>query len=313
MTIASAAGKVILLGEHAVVYGRPAIAVPISDIRATVEVTDLSPGERTYILAEDLGETYRLDQEYEGEAAYPLQTTVRNTLDHLGVATADRALAIDIRSEIPIARGMGSGTAVATALVRALSEHFGRYLGSRAVSDLVYKTELIYHGAPSGVDNTVVAYEQPVFFVKGERTDVFWVGQPFSLVIADTGVPSRTRDSVQQVAHKWTADQRRYDELFDEIGAAVMEARRAIAAGELPQLGRLMNRNQDLLRGLGVSSPELDRLVGAALEAGAMGAKLSGGGMGGCMIALASDATADEIVSSLLSAKARQAFRTTVQ
>lgn len=312
MTIASAAGKVILLGEHAVVYGRPAIAVPISDVRATVEVTELRSGEGISIVAEDLEETYRLDREYDAEAAYPLQTTVRNTLEHLGIDIADQALRIVVRSDIPIARGMGSGTAVATALVRALAGHFQRHLTSRAISDLVYETEVIFHGAPSGVDNTVVAFEKPVYFLKGERTDVFWVGQPFALVIADTGVPSRTRDAVQEVARKWSADRRRYDDLFDQIGAAVTEAKRAIAEGELRRLGQLMNRNQDLLHELGVSSPELDRLVGAARGSGAMGAKLSGGGMGGCMIALVDDATTEDVISSLLLDDAHQVVRTTV-
>ncbi|MBC7234268.1 MAG: mevalonate kinase, partial [Chloroflexi bacterium] len=130
--------------------------------------------------------------------------------------------------------------------------------------------------------------------------------------IADTGVPSRTRDSVAQVRRGWEATPDRYERLFDEIGAAVDTAQAAIARGDLDALGMLMNRNQRLLQELGVSSPELDRLVDAALRAGALGAKLSGGGKGGCMIALIGAAEA-QIVTALLLAGAQRVFSTIVR
>ena len=314
MTAASAAGKVILLGEHAVVYGRPAIAVPVSDLRATVEVLEHPEGRGLTIEAQDLGQSYRLDREYDDEAALPLQSTVRNTLNRLGVPVETQALRLAIHSRIPIARGMGSGTAVATALVRALAEHFGHNLTARQVSDLVYQTEILLHGTPSGIDNTVVAFEKPVYFVKDRRADPFWVGRPFTLLIADTGIPSKTRDSVAEVRQRRAVDHRRYEAIFDEIGVAVEEAKGTIARGDLPRLGRLMSRSQRLLQELGVSSPELDQLVEAALEAGALGAKLSGGGKGGCIIALVNDEIGgDDIVSALLLAEASQVMSTTVR
>ncbi len=312
MTTASAAGKTILFGEHAVVYGRPAIAVPVSDLRATAQVERGPAGEGVALVAEDLGETYRLDQEYASDTAQALQATVRNTLQHLGIPQKSADLVIHVHSQIPIARGMGSGAAIATALVRALARHYGRYLTSSAVSDLTYQTEIIFHGTPSGIDNTVIAFEKPVYFVKGERMDIFWVGKPFTLLIGDTGVPSRTRDTVASVRQQWLADRGRYETLFDHVGQVVDSARQAIATGNLHTLGQLMNENQALLQEMGVSCPALDRLIAAAREAGAKGAKLSGGGGGGCMIALANGETDSRIATALLLAGATQVISTVV-
>ena len=316
MVSASASGKTILLGEHSVVYGRPAIAVPVSDVRATVEITDLAPigidSPGVVIVAEDLGQTYDLEAISEDLVARPLQTTVLNTFEHLGLSPRDRHLRIAIRSQIPIARGLGSGTAVATALVRSLALHYGQSIPLRVTSDLVYETERILHGTPSGIDNTVIAFEKPVYFVKGERRDIFWVARSLTLLVADTGIASKTRDTVAAVRALWEADERRYEALFDEIGDAVREARQAAIDGELEQLGTSMNRNHLLLQELTVSSPELDCLVSAALRAGALGAKLSGGGRGGCMIALVDKRTREDVFSALLLANARAVIATTV-
>jgi len=310
---ATAPGKAILLGEHAVVYGRPAIAVPVSHVRAAVQLESCPPGHGIDIVAADLGKSYRLDRTYADELAYPLQATVRNALDHLCIPAHDRHFRLEIRSQIPIARGMGSGTAVATALVRAIAQHYGRHLTSRAISDLVYQTEVLFHGTPSGVDNTVVAFEKPVYYVRDRQIDVFWVATPLPLLIADTGIPSRTRDTVAVVRQGWLQDRGRYNALFDDIGVGVDAAREAIATGELARLGMLMTRNHGLLQELGVSCRELDHLVDAALGAGALGAKLSGGGGGGCMIALVDAQRRADVQSALLLAGAEQVFSSTVR
>ena len=199
VTTASAAGKAILLGEHAVVYGRPAIAVPLSDVRATVQVDPLPQGRGIIICAADLGQRFGLDEPCDADAAPALRATIGNTLAHLGVPIEEAHFELVIRSAIPIARGLGSGTAVATAIVRALAEHYGRDLPVAEVSQLAYRTEILLHGTPSGVDNTVVAYEQPVYFVKGEPPMALHVPAPLHLLIADTGIPSRTRDTVARV------------------------------------------------------------------------------------------------------------------
>ena len=312
MTLASAAGKVILFGEHAVVYGRPAIAVPVSDVRATAEV---EPGldAGIEIVAQDLGCRFDVHRSYDDARAHPLQLTVRNTLEHLGISLEDQALCIRLRSEVPIARGMGSGTAVATALVRALAQHYGRRLDAGAVSDLVYRTEVLLHGTPSGVDNAVVAHEEPIYFRRGLGIATFGVGAPLELLIGDTGVPSMTRDTVAAVRRLWLGAREHHEALFDAIGATVDDAREAIASGHLSTLGALMDRNQALLAALGVSGAELDGLVGAARDAGALGAKLSGGGGGGCMIALVSEETRAGVAEALVSAGAVRVMTTVVR
>lgn len=313
MTTASAAGKIILLGEHAVVYGRPAIAAPVSDVRAVAEVETLPNGQRIVIEARDLGCSYLLDDGHEADDALPLQITVRNTLEALSLPIESQNLRLTIRSAIPIARGMGSGTAVATAIVRALAQHFGQHLTARAVSDLVYQTEIILHGTPSGIDNTVVAFEQPVYFVKGQQANIFWVGKPITLLIADTGVPSKTRDTVGDVRARWLADRSLYEGIFDRIGAIVDSGKQALSTGDAPTLARCMDDNQCLLRELGVSSDELERLIEAAKKTGASGAKLSGGGRGGCMIALVDEANRDRVAAALMFAGAHHVMVTTLR
>lgn len=313
MTTASAAGKIILLGEHAVVYGRPAIAAPVSDVRAAVEIKTLPIGEGIIIEACDLDRSFRLDESYETDDALPLQTTVRNTLQALAIPAETQNLRLIVRSAVPIARGMGSGTAVATAIVRALAQHLGQHLTARAVSDLVYQTELILHGTPSGIDNTVVAFEQPVYFVKGQQADIFWVGRPITFLIADTGIPSKTRDTVHDVRQRWLADRAEYEAIFDRIGAVVNDAKEALAAGDALMLGRCMDENHRLLCEIGVSCAELDRLVESAKSAGASGAKLSGGGRGGCMIALVDEASRDRVAAALMFAGAHNVMVTTLR
>jgi len=312
MTTAHAYGKVILFGEHAVVYGQPAIAVPVTQVRATALVDGAHPDDGVTILAPDLNLVHRLGSPAQTDEARPLELTVRNALDRIGVPRA-QDLRIEVSSTIPIARGMGSGAAIATAMVRALGSHFDAGLAASDVSELVYQTEILHHGTPSGIDNSVIAFEKPVYFVRGEGPKVFEVGCPFSLVIADTGVPSPTRDVVADVRRAWELDRERYDRLFEEMGALARAAKDAITTGRLDGLGCLMNRNQALLEEIAVSSPEVERFVAAAREAGAEGAKLSGAGRGGNVIALISPSARDEVSGALRSAGAVRVMATRVE
>ena len=308
MTKACAPAKVILLGEHAVVYGRPAIAVPVTEVQACVEVEPTS-GPGVTVCAMELGCSWDLSSAPERE---PLCLTVRNTLALLGVEERELHLRLTIRSSIPVASGLGSGAAVATALVRALSAHLGHDLEAEAVSSLVYETEKIFHGTPSGIDNTVVAYEQPVYFCRGEPIRRMGVGRPFWLAIADSGLPSLTVETVGDVRAAWLRDRAGLEALFDAIGAIVDRAHGAVERGDVSALGSLMNENQRVLRRLDVSSPEIEALVGAALGAGAGGAKLSGGGRGGNVIAVVEPERADGVRQALLAAGAKSVIVTRV-
>jgi len=309
MSCASAVGKIILFGEHAVVYGRPAIAVPVSDVRATVTVESAERGAGITVVARDIGRTIRM-----GEAAAdePLTFTVRNTLTCLACDERALDLNVTITSTIPVAGGLGSGAAVAVALIRALCAHLGRPLDAAQVSALAYRTEMLFHGTPSGIDNTVIAYEQPVYFKKGYPIETFAVRTPFWLVVGDTGRPGLTKESVADVRAAWQRNPTHYNALFDTIGHLADRARQAIEAGEIALLGPLMSENQACLRELDVSSPELERLIAAALAAGAAGAKLSGGGRGGNMIALVTPERAARVQAALYEAGAKQVIVTGV-
>jgi mevalonate kinase len=308
MVEASAPGKVILLGEHAVVYERPAIAVPVSGVRATASLEAAQPGSGLTLLARDLGRSVRLE---DAAADDPLAVVARLTLAHLGVSEPDAVLTVT--STIPIAGGMGSGAAVSTTIVRVLAALAEVHLSPRQVSDLVYEVEKLHHGTPSGIDNTVVAFGQPVYFVAGRPPEALRVGEPLCLLIADTGIPSPTRKVVGAVRRNWEAEPVRYDFLFDRIADLVEEAREAIKDGDLYGLGAAMDQNHELLREVGVSSRELDDLVEEARLAGALGAKLSGAGRGGNVVVLVEDDTADEMEDVLKRAGAAQVILTCVK
>lgn len=309
MTVAYAPGKVILLGEHAVVYGRPAIAVPVTEVQAQARVEAGAVGQGTVILAPDLARQVLLREVTDDD---PLARIVRSTLAALK-RERDPDLTITVTSTVPMARGMGSGAAVSTAIVRALAQHFKQWLPSRAISELVYQTEVLHHGTPSGIDNTVIAFEKPIYFVRDRGWEVFWVGTPFLLAIADTGIKSSTKEVVGDLRRRYEAEPDRYNLLFEAVEQVVRAARSAIEQGRPEALGSLMNENHVLLQDLGVSCPELDRLVVAAQEGGALGAKLSGAGWGGNMIALVTEGTVGRVDMMLRLAGANRVMVTKVQ
>jgi mevalonate kinase len=305
---ATAPGKVILLGEHAVVYGRPAIAAPVWQTVATARVTPLATGSGCVIVAHDLGESYDLRASAEGQ---PLVLVTRLALAELGIEE-EPDWRIDLLSTIPIASGLGSGAALSTALVRAVFAQVGQAATPAAVSRIVYESERIYHGTPSGIDNTVIAFGTPIWFVRGREPQAFAPPAPFTLAIADSGIRSPTKDTVGDVRRGFEAEPARYEALFDAIAACVEAGRRAIAAGDLRELGQVMERNQALLAELGVSSAPLARLIAAARAAGALGAKLSGGGRGGNVIALVEQGRCAAVELALLAAGAQRVITTTI-
>ena len=182
------------------------------------------------------------------------------------------------------------------------------------ISDLVFEVERIHHGTPSGIDNTVVAYEEVVYFVRGQPARRLSVGEPFALLVADTGKPSPTGKIVGRVRRGRKRDPAHYDALFDQIGDIAIEARKAIEAGRTSDLGPLMDANHELLIELGVSSSLLDELVETARLAGATGAKLSGAGKGGNVIALVEDDDiGNDVAAALKQAGAARVILTEVE
>ena len=311
MTVACAPGKIILVGEHAVVYGRPAVALPVNQVWAEATVEGGEEGQGVVVVAADLGLTLSLKQLDPDRAPHPLEVTVTGVLEHLGLSTEEN-LTITVRSTIPIARGLGSGAAVSTAVTRAVAQHFAVELTSEEVSSLVFAVERLHHGTPSGIDNSVIAYERPVYFIRGERLETFQVGRALSLVIGDTGLASPTKDVVGAVRQAWQRARERYEDLFDRVGAIAVDVRQAMESGDLGTVGLMMDENHRLLQEMDVSSPLLDSLVDVAKRRGALGAKLSGAGRGGNMIALVSAETRDGVQRALASAGAERVIHTEV-
>jgi mevalonate kinase len=295
---ASAPGKIILFGEHAVVYSRPAIAVPVTQVRAraVIKANPLGQPGELHIQSKEIDLDAPLDSLSED---HPLRRTVQEILAALAVSVPP-ACTLRISSTIPIASGLGSGAAVSVAVVRALSAFLGHPLPDERVSAIVYEIEKLYHGTPSGIDNTVITYARPVYFIRGKPLERIKIGAPFMIVIGDSGVPSPTATAVGDLRKAWQASPQHYESLFEAVGHLTLVARRAIEAGRTSELGPLMDENQRLLDEMGVSSPRLEALTSAAREAGALGAKLSGGGRGGNMIALVQDKRSAERVSRAL-------------
>ncbi len=305
---ASAPGKVILFGEHAVVYNRPALAVPVNQVQVEVEVSESSqPGIR--IQAPIIGLTSDLASL---PSDHPIGSVILKTIQHVGVSPLPN-LSIQIQSTIPVAAGLGSGAAVSVALVRALSSFLDHPLPNEDINNLVFEIEKLHHGTPSGIDNTVITYNMPVYYIKGQPIETFKCGKPFTLVVGDTGIPAPTKESVGDVRRLWLRETIRFEEIFNEIAQISLIARRSIESGKPDLLGEMMNHNHELLQQLTVSSPELDNLVDASKQAGALGAKLSGGGRGGNMIALVKQASAESVAEALISAGAKRTIITEVK
>ena len=313
---ACAPGKIILFGEHAVVYGHPAIAAPVSQIQACCQVRANFDGQGICLETPDLPEKI---QQVPGQiiAAFKhtdkaLIAAVYQVLTHLQQQTWPD-LTLTIQSDIPLGRGLGSGAAVSCAVIRAVATYFGQQLTPQVVSELVYQVEQIHHGTPSGIDNSVIAFNQAIIYAKNQPIEYLNLGGSFTFVIGDTGIVSPTHRVVGDLRNRWQADPEAYGRYFAQIAQIVQAAKGALEQGNQQQLGIYLNKNHEHLQTLGVSHASLDRLVEAAMTSGALGAKLSGAGWGGTMMALVRPDQAKTVRQALIEAGAVQSFITTIE
>ncbi|RIL12770.1 mevalonate kinase [bacterium] len=308
LATATAPGKLILLGEHAVVYGHPAIAVACHAVGARATV--FPSGGPLSITAHHPPADQRPPLEIDVASApadSPLAAAARAALEHAG-RTPRTPWHVEVTSSIPTGRGMGSSAAVAVALVRAIGEAAGEDWDDATVASLAYVAEKHAHGTPSGIDNTVIAFGRPIRFQQGRATPIGF-GAPWCVLAADSGTAGLTREVVAGVRARRQAHPDVYDDWFRRIGKLVDEAVAALAEGSLHRVGWLMNQNHLVLQAMGVSTPRLDALVGAARGAGAFGAKLSGAGGGGVVVALAAPGTEAAVTSALRQADAAAVWR----
>jgi hydroxymethylglutaryl-CoA reductase len=292
-------GKIILLGEHAVVYGRHAIACPLPlTTRAVVE----DAGQGVELLIPRWGVEYQLAKPADQRRSF--EKAAGAILDRLGLT--HRNLRIEVFPDVPRGMGLGGSAALAVAIVRALDRHFRLGLSDEQVNELAFLSEEIAHGTPSGIDNTLATYGRPLVFRRGipPLVELLNIPQPLHLVIGMTRAEGLTARTVGHVAEARERNPRLYEKIFDDIDALVLQAVSALQDMQLGAVGELMNVCQGLLNALQVSTPELERLIGIARGAGALGAKLTGGGGGGAMIALC-----DGDTTAVHNAIERQGFR----
>ncbi|MGI9324974.1 MAG: hydroxymethylglutaryl-CoA reductase, degradative [Pseudomonadales bacterium] len=285
----SACGKIILLGEHAVVYGRSAIALPIP-LAVEAVVQPRSGTDDVQLVIPRWG----LEQKIKAGQNQGISGILTTLIDRL--ALGEQAMTIEVIPHVPRAMGLGGSSALAVAIVRALSSAYRLNLDNVEINKLAFECEKAAHGTPSGVDNTVATYGRPLIYQRnpdGEpQFEELRLTQPIELVVGITGKESLTANMVAQVRSAWQAHKSRYESIFDQVQSLTDAAREATVNGQWQDLGELMNLCHGYLNALQLSTPELEELIHVARGAGALGAKLTGGGGGGSIVALCPDSSA---------------------
>ncbi len=276
---AAAAGKVILLGEHAVVYGHHALAVPLPGaLRAGVS----EAGEGIRVCAPHWGLSKTIDP----RCRTGIDAAVARICELLDIGIGP--LTIDIDTRLPMGKGLGSSAAFAVAVTRALASYHGIDVDDARVNEIAFACEQLAHGTPSGIDNAIACYERMLLYRRSDELEMQTVAAPLSLplVLGIGHTSASTETMVAGVAHRRRQSPTAFDSLFELMSALSLDATRAVERGDFEHLGASMNVAHGLLNGIGVSTPELEEMVDVAREAGALGAKLTGAGGGGAIVAL---------------------------
>lgn len=276
---ATAAGKIILFGEHAVVYGRHALAVPIVD---AVRATAASDNHSTRLEVNEWG----LHKVVDRKSNEGVDATVSLILKELDAS--DENFRINVSTSLPRGMGLGSSAAIAVAITRAVAHCVGVEVDKERVNAIAFACEQLAHGTPSGIDNTLSCYGEPTLFQNAGSLDIQTLRLEESppLVIGFSHEAGPTHEQVAGVRSRFDQDADRYNALFDQIDEISRQGATALLARQYDELGRLMNICHGLLNAIEVSTPDLENMISIARQNGAVGAKLTGAGGGGSIVAL---------------------------
>ena len=303
-TTFSAPGKIILFGEHAVVYGHPAIVTAI-DLRTRCIVSKSLQNEvqlsissdylfnepstglkKNYIMSKEQNEFITQDSKYE-QPVNPSYYFITKTI--LDLVTSKKYPHNHVNSQIPPGIGLGSSAASAVATLASLSTFMELELSIKEINKLAFEAEEIIHGKPSGVDNTISTYGGIQLYKEKKFSKLSIPNFSSCVVIVNSGIPRSTKTYVEKVAKSLEKDTSKYKNILEEIGNLTLIAKSSLIEGNIQELGKLMTQNHLLLEKLGVSHPVLTELTNSLLQLGSVGSKLTGAGGGGCIIGLFED------------------------
>jgi mevalonate kinase len=309
-------GKVILFNEHFVVYGIPAIASAIG-MKTFAIIEPLESGDmpdRNYLLEDNRLET----PGYKSEKYDQQLDSMKYIFTASEIDLNDKPIKITLEGDLVASSGIGASAASCAAIARAISEYFGLNFSDDKINSIAYEGEKGYHGTPSGIDNTAATYGSLIWFqkaeVQGESNimERLSLEKPVEIVMGNTGLVANTTEAVAGVRARKDQDPEKYNKIFDEAKQLSLEARNALETFNLEKVGELMNQNHKLLQDIEVSCNELDLLVNVARDNGALGAKLTGGGLGGNMVALTPGEDVQETVAQAIEKEGFSVLRTKI-
>ena len=302
-------GKVILYGEHFVVHGVPGI---VSAIDSTADAEVKKIGKGITVIDKRKGA-----KGYTEKKRVQQKESIERMLKTLGINLRKASLEIWLGGNLPSFSGIGASAASSVAIARAIAEEFEMNLSDERINEVAYEAEKAYAGTPSGIDNTAATYGGLIWFKRnlsgGANTiERLTIRQPVEIVIGNTGIVADTKEMVAGVAERKKRNPEKYNALFEQAEKLAFTARKALEEFDLREVGKLMNENHRLLQEIEVSCRELDYLVHLAGEQGAFGAKLTGGGGGGCMVALTPTKELQEAVATTMEKEGFKVLKTKI-